>query len=699
MLIFLFLVISVFSKCETNICSPADAISEMKTDLFPKADALIILDRIDEYLGAYAFRDTAKNPPQPPSRPTYHKKFDIDAEIAKIRINVESAPENVNFYDFFVSLQKLVKGPSDLHLSLKIADSTNYKITQFYTMNPINFVFKGKDVYLRVVNTILGLSPQRIFGQEIITSLNEKMNNNSKIIKINGVDATQFLSNYALKYYRLKNENGAIAYMKQLFEVSLYSSFPYEENDLKFVLTFSDNTSVSFNSVLYYLSPSLFKSNDEAMKIKRVIDQKTKNERDRVSNNEVIAKIPFEITNTDFAPKLKGENVYEYTLPNIISCTKRVIDDINMNILVVNSFSPTKVSDFITTADNCMKFFDTNTHPILVVLPNNGGGYVSAEDYLYKLLFPSTYYTKRYIARINETTEKVMKGGFVNSLIDPLTNTLRSRDQQFLITGKLTEWYSNPQTDTYGDVLYTHTQPSYLNSPSSGTYQMKNVRKSNEIIVMTDHFCFSACSLFAKNVVEKKSAITATYSGLPTSTFRVVGESPTVVIKDEEITRNYNVDLGTFGLSMKISFMPSLPSDESDFVPNEYRTHQPEEYVDIDSFEDTESSVMEFIKAAIQIYENHQIQCNDNQTKKDDRCKESSDSESWGSLCINGVFNPEQCEFIECREGYIRDNNKCITANPQPNDDQETSNQIESHDQDTSPAFYIFLSLSFLLFV
>ncbi|ELP93703.1 hypothetical protein EIN_432450 [Entamoeba invadens IP1] len=640
----------------------------MNLDKISKNDATRIYTVFNTNLQAYAFRDISKSPIQPSDNSMYFESYDMDTDMTALGEWIsQQTTTQIPLYPFFIKMNQIIGGSRDLHLSLSFAKNPkNYHTAEMYTINPTSFYFKDKKIFLNIPSSIASKTPSTFFGTTLMNSLTAKIN--TEVTQINGVSAIQFITTFAKKYYRLKNENGAVTYFKKAFVLSLYQYVPFEQSDLSFVLTFSDGETISFESKLFdagQVASNLkgdvadFESVRSALEDvrKRKLDHKN-----RITNSTKVPHFsPLDIiTNEDFKNlNRKTGNLYDYSLSDIISCGKRTIDGSNVNLLVVKSFSPDKINDFLTVTNQCAQLFDTNKDPIVIVLPLNGGGYLICEEILMKTLSPYSQYNRRYIARISESSENVMRNGYAQSLIDPKTGKTRTPISDYVYTEKsMGSWYDEPITDLYGSVEFTHTQDSYMETENA-QYQMKNVRSPNEIIVFTDHFCFSACSLFAKHFQEKKAAILATYSGLPQSTYRDVGESPTAVIEDVYINNGNDVTLSSYGLEMGISFLPSLPVDTTSEVPNEYKVHHPDNYVEIESFDETESSITAFLKKGLEIYNLYKTNCKNGTYKLDSKCA-NTDTEVLGYICNNGVYG-NSCEVVGCVDRYVMDKDgKCV---------------------------------------
>ncbi|ELP91612.1 hypothetical protein EIN_205290 [Entamoeba invadens IP1] len=585
----------------------------------------------------------------------------MDAEASKIKSYIDSQGNFVIFHDLYVKLLHLIGGPRDLHLSLTLDTFDEKKIGGFIVVNPTSFSFKGTKAYVNVPASIFGNPVGVIFNTLTVSNLKSKMTKNIAIKTINGVEAVKFIRDYAMKYFLLKNENGAVTQLKSEFTIIPYYANPVDIADTTFNLVFEDNSEISFNSKLFNQYAGFTGHQDKFKRAKEIL-QKYREEisaRNKKERGRVIYRAPDRITEDLFVNKKEADTLYNVTLNRVLSCGIKTYNNKKYNIMSVFSFNSNGFDEFVVNAKKCGELFDTNTDPIVVFLPMNGGGYIDAENYLYNILSPNTNYEKRSVGRINPSTEKVLRNGFGYALKDPITNQYWMDYSANVFVGPLGDWYDKPQSEMYGSTQFTHFSESILVGNST-IYKTKNIRKWNEIVVFSDHFCYSACSIFTKNFVEKKSAIVATYSGLPNSQFRAVGESPTAVIQDYSIHNGEETILSDLGITLGLSFLPTLPLDKSNKVPSEYLVHQPNDYVEIGEFQNTAEGIDVFLEQANLLMQKYSSNCENGKVTQDAKCTKNSESEIWGIKCVNGEYLEANCVFMNCSSGYVRDTSNTI---------------------------------------
>ncbi|ELP83641.1 hypothetical protein EIN_200790 [Entamoeba invadens IP1] len=671
MLFALFLV-SVLSQCETQLCTPSAAIGEMKKTMITKLKAQNFFDNMVKYIGAFAFFDIAKNPPQPESMPNYHTPVDIQAEINTINTFIKDSEEQFPLYDLFIRLFKMFALPKDLHFALNIqSNTTTHKIGDFLVINPFTFQLTKDAVYIKVPEKI-GRSPVTdFFDKELVTLLKSKDDNNISLSKINGIKATEFIENYAKKYFRMKNTNAAVTLLKNSFVMSKYENFAIEINDMNFMLSFSDKTEVNYTSVFFNTKIKTDKFKETIEKYNKII---LKNEITRSRINTQKHKVSGYsgfigdfIKKTDFSSKQKNGDLFNYSIPDVIACGQRVVSNQKFYILVVYTFN-SDFDKFLALTDQCKKLFDESDDPIVVILDNNSGGTVDLSAHIQDSLAPYNVFDVLVSQRISESTEIVMRSGGAAQLLDPKTKKSRIPRQKEYYKEDLGKWYDSPVTDVFvsksgGESKFVRTQKSVYEKEFKMKYNMKNVRNPNQIIMFTDQFCFSACSFLSKDFRQKNAALLVAYSGLPYSTIqeRDVGQSPTVVITDKLIRYNNNTndenkekeldEFDEYGFEMQISFSPTYPRNVSfPKIPDEYNIHYPHEYFENEAFEESEESITKFLEEAQRVFEKYRTRCDEGMYIFDDKCIGNKDSVG-GHICQNGQYNYNKCVLVGCKNG------------------------------------------------
>ncbi|EDR26717.1 hypothetical protein EDI_185950 [Entamoeba dispar SAW760] len=260
----------------------------------------------------------------------------------------------------------------------------------------------------------------------------------------------------------------------------------------------------------------------------------------------------------------------------------------------------------------------------------------------------------------------------VTDLYDPKTCERREKENNPQTLG---EWYTNPNIIKYGDVEHKITQRSIVVLPKKKL--MKNPRKPTDIVVYTDSYCYSACSLVTKGLKEWGGAILVRFDGDPygeDDDFEV-GLSPTTVIDINDIDEDNLIK--QYGYKFRISFTETYRYnyEYNERIPREFLTDMIDERVNIYSYP---YIIDIFEEETKQIRWGYQTKCNPNNkrlVKRDEKCDKEINIEHGhgGYECGDNGEWSTKCVLSYCDEGYKFDynNNKCIEdvcVNP-PTDD------------------------------
>ncbi|EDS88707.1 hypothetical protein EHI_061140, partial [Entamoeba histolytica HM-1:IMSS] len=351
---------------------------------------------------------------------------------------------------------------------------------------------------------------------------------------------------------------------------------------------------------------------------------------------------------------------------NNIHCTLSVN---GVNILVVRSFDTEDEKTYEETILNCIDLFDSNNYPIQVIFPKNGGGYSNYSQWIEKILSP--YDDVNYIVSLRESdyTKHMLKTGFAVNLYDPKTCQQRRSKWTSIIpiinSFPLGGWYSNPNIIKYGDVEHKVTQPSIQVFPKMKL--MKHPRKPTEIVVYTDSFCYSACSLVTKGLKEWGGAILVGFDGDPYGKDEEfeVGLSPTNVIESVPLLPHIWMEVYGYNLGISVGETYRYNYEYNETIPREFLTDMIDERVNIYQF--SNYKINEFAEQTKKIIEKYQTKCNPKNkrlVKRDSICdKEINIKHGHGGYeCGDNGEWSTKCVLSYCDSGYKFDyiNNKCI---------------------------------------
>ncbi|EDR29068.1 hypothetical protein EDI_016080 [Entamoeba dispar SAW760] len=197
------------------------------------------------------------------------------------------------------------------------------------------------------------------------------------------------------------------------------------------------------------------------------------------------------------------------------------VSDKKVNTFILKSFiSFHTLSPYYKTILNCIKLFDSNEYPIQVILPENEGGDEGSEQWIEKIFAPHNDVRTIVSARTSTCTQEMLQKGIDGDLLnDPKTCNkrgncmIKKNFKNIYCVIKLNLWYIKPKTIKYGNVEHKITQPSIMKWETKKL--MSKPRKSTEIVVYADSYCYSACSVFTKGLKECGSAILVGFNGDP----------------------------------------------------------------------------------------------------------------------------------------------------------------------------------------
>ncbi|BFU26513.1 hypothetical protein, conserved [Entamoeba histolytica] len=628
----------------------------------------LVINRLKRYLESYVYKDILKNPPNQIG--TYHyDKVDIDKEINKINLDEGSV------YEFYSQIQKLFISAKDPLLSFAILQKNeisirNY-IAYFYYFLPFNIMIdKEKHMYL---------IPKYYYKNAKIDVPSEIENNKNNYVKsINGDDPFELIRSFGIAFSSFKSPhaqftNSKSSNLDNSFTQGKLLLLPLSKEYLRIPLTIqweNGESVVVRYSILKLPTPTLH----DMVQDKNLL--KTK----EIDSDIDDLKNEYGNLNNDIYCKVSGNNI---------------------NTLVIKRFN---VFNNMQVLQNCVELFDSNDYPIQVILPENDGGNQILGIWIQKLLAPNYDADLISSARKSDNTEEIItkEGGI--DYVDPKTcmermlgdiktkemaSCLRTAGEYFpylirkswpylplifkesYCTRKLEEWYRKPTTIKYGNVKHVITQPSRLitEPPLEGMKLMKHPRNPTEIVVYTDSYCYSACSMITKGLKEWGGAILVGFSGDPDGKDEEfeVGQSPSKEFKgtfEEE-----NTDSDPLRFSFNYSFFETFRHNYNynETIPREFLTDVIDERVNIYQFDKTEEAISEFEEETKKIIEKYQTKCNPKNkrlVKRDSKCDNEINIEHGhgGYECGDNGEWSTKCVLSYCDSGYKFDyiNNKCI---------------------------------------
>ena len=392
---------------------------------------------------------------------------------------------------------------------------------------------------------------------------------------------------------------------------------------------------------------------------------------------------------------------------NIFKC--RVDHDNKINVYYINSFgSEQYLNDYCLKIVECVKLFDNNTYPVILINSYNGGGTGYISQILLELLCPTVSFN---IYAAMRKTHNFHNSSEFNGF---LTNYANSENCEELTYEYLTK---KNYTINYGDnILDTLTEPFILLSKDNIKQinnikkQLKNPRKPTDILVFTDGYSYSATAIFLKYFQYYGGGITVGYFYNPYINAPLdSGLSPTILY-DNFLLRilspeGYKPFYDKYKFNLKIPGIQIFYSPNNLSNPLEYEITPIDEKVEIyEHFND--NNYYKFINESLKILNKYKNKCNPNNTKlvlTAIECDKNFENKythggykcgedgAWSNICV-----PSYCDF-----GYIFDHNKqkciidvCSEREEEKGKDDEGKNN--KNDKNDIVFFYLVVGIALI---
>ncbi|EKE40850.1 hypothetical protein ENU1_077820 [Entamoeba nuttalli P19] len=608
----------------------------------------ILVDLLHTYFEAYVYKDILKAPPQPSFSRTYYKSVDIDTELKNININTSC------LYDFLVDIQKIIISTGDSHLNFFIRPEQgkpNALFFDFYYSLPFKVsISNTKQMYL------LPQSLTDPFNESIPISI---VRNQDIVVKyINGKDPFYVIRRFADLFVPLKCPHARFTNAQKSFTFGSIGRTPLPKSYLntKFEIEWENGE----KDVISYFILRINRSSMSKRARKKVDGLYTSG-----IGNILLPEDVFDSLSRGYNKLKKNEDLGYVSNDKMVSCSVNTTKKINT--FVLTSFAPDDDwQNYQLVIKQCINLFDENSYPIQIILPLNGGGYVTYAQNIEKIFAPHDDVNLIVSARISNFTEKVMKQVEAKSIKNPPNCQPREKTN----VDVLGDWYMNPRIINYGNNEHKIIQPSLIDENGEIIERfINNQRKPTDIVVYTDSFCFSGCSIFTKGLKERGSAIITGFGGDPNGNIDEfeVGQSPTTVLfLNEYLGKSSDPFIG-YGYGLSLSFFETFRFNYNynETIPREFLPDIVDERVDIFSFSSNDYSA--FIESTLTIIEKYKTRCNPKNkrlVKKTTNCdsKIKIPHAHGGYECDDNGFWSTKCVPTYCDYGYLFDfdTKRCI---------------------------------------
>ena len=543
-----------------------------------------VIGNMSSFLENMVFYDIIKNPPSP-----YNDyKLNITQEFEKININ-ETRP----FYEFYRDVKKTLSNFHDANFDIlgdKLPGNINFSYYNYCL--PFQFYLdyeENQEVYMYIKDF-----PEcsKYYND---SSLIDKINALEKVpvLEINGQNAFDFVQEFGREFYKYKNPDSDFSINIEIIHNNHLAFIPLSLEELNHI-------NVSFN-------------NGETLETKYHIIKEAEELQEKIEEkNEANITWDYSTENGEFKCREDHSN--------------------QLNVLVIKSFFYERVLPSIIY--RCAKLIYSNSYKT-VIITSQLWNEENTRSYLYlQLLFP----------KMNGKYNMAMKQTYLNE-------QLFEKDPSIFLDPKtcrpFNSWedFIEPNGDDYGEGVF-HNRTKIFN-PIKTEYldEMNDIRreliglghlkKSTEIIVLTDTVNYGPASTFIKTIQNNGGAIEASYSGNPylnKSNITTLDASldPAISTNYEELS-DYARDLNDLGFSAyEIPYAEAFENIEvtKGDIPMAYKVNKVDEITNIYHCYD-DSYYDEFIKEAQRIFTEY----NDNQ-----KCNKDN---------MNLVYESNDCVFDE----------------------------------------------------
>jgi len=611
----------------------------------------------------YIYKDIAKKPPIIENLENYHHKpIDLLYELNNIKKNSQT------YLSLYQEIDRVLSGLRDGHLNIQLKTVENMINLQTYVLC-LPFLF-----YIQTDingNQILKMKPYPMI-LNIITKkelVENFLNDHADIpIKsINKTDPFDFIQNFG-KYQRYKSKHAQFSQNMAMISIFGFTVFPYDYSDL---------TNIEFE----FENGDIFIYDYEIARSANFVDIDKKEFEEfylsLVNNQTNVHLIPNIVQAKKLFMKKKGllfeeKNFWDIeTKDGYLKC--RVDKDHGYNVFLQTSFSFESLDNAIEVMIKCSELFYSNDYKLIGIENQNGGGIAILYEVWHQLIQQKTL-DKSYRSLINneKAFEFFKKTHFYTTYANIETckyvgslENLGEVNDDYGYSDIFEKNIKHKRTKIY-DFLDKSWRKKIEKIRKKNLEEKKNLKKSTDILIYTDSFCFSAGSGFIKAFQNTGGAIIVGFNGNPKlgkNEFDGSQSSSSVAdFREEEYYNLQSLGYNIIGITYAESFDDSYQN--SNPIPREYTVDLVDERVPIygpysdDLYDD-------FINNASEIFKKYEKECNINNTRlllDDEQCI-LDDKRKGGHPCgEEGKWDMTKCEAYYCEIGYYYDQIKkeCI---------------------------------------
>lgn len=601
----------------------------------------------------YPYVDIAKNPPKDMER---RNPVNFEEKLEELKQTLSNSTRVIA--DVFRPTMKFIDSLHDGHFGMST------------TVNMTDNLFVGVSGYFPFVWEVLpdengqfhvyifAREPDFFLDPDVHAKIVQKETDNVIIEKVDDVDAFTFFAEFFGEYNMMKSIQGSLMFsLRQSLEGFDILKNPLETLFDQHTLYFSDNDTFTFN--LGFINQNVPNRKRDGFKLEDPLTFVTmKDEKDALER----------FKDTVFA---KRSSTVKRAPTGVIECGYNN----SMNYLVISSFSA-DINAFVDEITDCIRIFDKNEDPITVYLPMNRGGYLALEAITFNLLFPDSDPSTLFAIRKTDKNEFIsVDKGYAMSLSP-------NEDYCYMFNSlgvkELEKFWSVTETDDLGGgVLHSRTKKENMLYKELlvqfQNYVLTNPRKPTDVVVVTEGFCFSACSVFVDNVIRTGVAIvTGIGATHPGNERFVAAQCPSTVINPADYFDSVKNNTA-MGIGFSVTFFESynISAKKDEVIPGDYETMRIDKHLGY--YEVLDPDIMDIIEYTKDVHEEFKEKCNPYNQRLllvNDKCKVSDKHAlTVGYACgSDGFWNHSDCRIATCKMQYAVDfkNNKCMVNDCDP---------------------------------
>jgi len=608
-----------------------------------------IIKLLDTAADMYPYVDIAKNPPN--TIPGYFNTVDFNDELEKLKSTIKSSG-NV-WKKIIRPTNKFIAQFHDGHFSIEHSSVSYNMFARVSAALPFIWDIQNDDN--DKVHLSWGPGSDRL-SSSAQQMLQKKAQSNTAVKSIDGKDPFKFLFNLFGDYDDMKSYQGKLQYVRYVTPRGFkLNSYPLDDDMLfkKHTVTFEGGDKFDFNFVIF-------------------------NAKNPKSRDDALGLQPDPFSFVTLEEELEARRILENYEPKIISQNRLRANTYvpcgtndNMNYMYVSTFSPSGsngLTQFANEIASCAALFDQNDYPISVIMAMNGGGYVALSQLLQSFLMPNTDNRLLFAIRKTDTNNNIA----LNYGVFAELANMDDHCDDFQFVSDVKKAYEPTVTDKFGNVEHKRSNKFFMTTkrynPSYARYYMKKVRKPSDIIVATDGFCFSACSMFVNNVIRQGAAIVTGFgSNAPGDTQFVAAQCPSTVLQPVSFLPALS-SIGNYGLNLRVTFMETynISTDMKETTPGDYDILRIDKHLKYNNAYPAVSDVPTLLTAIKDAREEYLTTCNPLNKRLllvDDSCKLAKNALTAGHPCnAEGKWDNSNCLISTCKPGYSVDfdNDKCV---------------------------------------